>query len=152
MSSPRCFKINRNDNVATLLDDANTDAVSILGDGAQKQVKPVEPIHSGHKIALVDLAQGQPIVKFGVIIGRASRDIRAGQWVHLHNCASEFDERSQTLDLQTGDLVTIHGTGAYTASYSSVGFNGFPPLRVRCVHGGGDSPAGPEREQVTGRA
>jgi ornithine decarboxylase len=32
--------------------------------------------------------------------------------------------------LQIGDVVTIHGTGAYTASYSAVNFNGFQPLRA----------------------
>jgi ornithine decarboxylase len=34
------------------------------------------------------------------------------------------------LDLRIGDRVQILSTGAYTASYSSVGFNGFPPLRT----------------------
>jgi ornithine decarboxylase len=33
------------------------------------------------------------------------------------------------LDLAVGDRVEIMSAGAYTASYSSVGFNGFPPLR-----------------------
>ncbi|TPE47953.1 type III PLP-dependent enzyme [Amaricoccus solimangrovi] len=33
------------------------------------------------------------------------------------------------LDLTDGDKVRILCTGAYTTSYSSVGFNGFPPLR-----------------------
>ncbi|MET0426815.1 MAG: ornithine decarboxylase, partial [Actinoplanes sp.] len=37
------------------------------------------------------------------------------------------------LDLHSGDVVRIAGTGAYTATYSSVGFNGFPPLRTVCV-------------------
>ncbi|MEV4346858.1 type III PLP-dependent enzyme [Actinoplanes sp. NPDC049596] len=32
------------------------------------------------------------------------------------------------LALRSGDVVRILGTGAYTATYSSVGFNGFPPL------------------------
>jgi ornithine decarboxylase len=32
------------------------------------------------------------------------------------------------LDLRVGDHLEILGTGAYTSSYSSVGFNGFPPL------------------------
>lgn len=40
------------------------------------------------------------------------------------------------LGLRAGDVVRIHGTGAYTATYASVGFNGFAPLRV-------DSDAGP---------
>ena len=34
------------------------------------------------------------------------------------------------LDLAAGDVITILGTGAYTATYSSVGFNGIPPLRT----------------------
>lgn len=35
--------------------------------------------------------------------------------------------------LRAGDRVRILATGAYTASYASVGFNGLPPLPVRCV-------------------
>lgn len=31
-------------------------------------------------------------------------------------------------DLEAGDHVDIHATGAYTTTYASVGFNGFPPL------------------------
>jgi ornithine decarboxylase len=37
------------------------------------------------------------------------------------------------LDLQIGDKVRILSTGAYTATYSSVGFNGFAPLRTICI-------------------
>ena len=33
------------------------------------------------------------------------------------------------LDLREGDRVVLHATGAYTTAYSSVGFNGFAPLR-----------------------
>ena len=32
--------------------------------------------------------------------------------------------------LAIGDKVLIEGTGAYTTTYSSVGFNGFPPLKT----------------------
>ena len=34
------------------------------------------------------------------------------------------------IGLGCGDRVLVHDTGAYTATYSSVGFNGFPPLDV----------------------
>ncbi len=34
------------------------------------------------------------------------------------------------VSLEIGDKVLIEGTGAYTATYSSVGFNGFAPLRT----------------------
>ncbi len=37
------------------------------------------------------------------------------------------------LALAAGDRITIRNCGAYTSSYSSVGFNGFPPLDVVCI-------------------
>ncbi|MEU5696083.1 type III PLP-dependent enzyme [Actinosynnema sp. NPDC020468] len=37
------------------------------------------------------------------------------------------------LDLRAGDHVDLLGAGAYTSSYSSVAFNGFPPLATHCV-------------------
>lgn len=35
--------------------------------------------------------------------------------------------------LQVGDKLRLHATGAYTASYASVGFNGFAPLPTYCI-------------------
>ena len=32
------------------------------------------------------------------------------------------------LALKEGDRVRLHAAGAYTSCYSTVGFNGFPPL------------------------
>jgi ornithine decarboxylase len=37
------------------------------------------------------------------------------------------------VDLQVGDKIEIQSTGAYTSSYCSVNFNGFPPLKTYCV-------------------
>jgi len=37
------------------------------------------------------------------------------------------------LALDVGDTVDFLSAGAYTASYSSVGFNGFPPLPTYCI-------------------
>ncbi|HEY7090929.1 MAG TPA: UxaA family hydrolase [Tepidisphaeraceae bacterium] len=101
MASASCFKINSADNVATMLDDAGGGDVRIVGED-DKIVALLEPVKLGHKIAIRDIASGQRVTKFGVRIGHASRDIKAGQWVHLHNVTSDFDERSQTLDLHTG--------------------------------------------------
>jgi ornithine decarboxylase len=38
-------------------------------------------------------------------------------------------------DIQIGDRVQLLSTGAYTASYSAVGFNGIEPLRTYVVDG-----------------
>lgn len=43
-----------------------------------------------------------------------------------------YREIALPLDLRAGDVVTVHAAGAYTASYASVGFNGFGPLPVVC--------------------
>src|SRR5262245_57870596 len=91
------------DNVATALDNFPPGEVEILGESPrQKRVVAVENISRGHKIALEPLAAGDPVVKFGVIIGNATAAISAGAWVHTHNCASHFDARSSTLDRHTG--------------------------------------------------
>jgi len=37
------------------------------------------------------------------------------------------------LDLAIGDPLDFLSAGAYTASYASVEFNGFPPLRTYCI-------------------
>lgn len=37
------------------------------------------------------------------------------------------------LSLAPGDRLRLHATGAYTASYASVGFNGFAPLPTYCI-------------------
>ena len=35
--------------------------------------------------------------------------------------------------LRVGDKIEILSAGAYTASYASVGFNGFAPIRTYCI-------------------
>ena len=98
---PRCFQIQPRDNVATLIDDAPAGPVEIVG-AAGAPVTAGENIARGHKIALQDIAPGQAVTKFGVRIGHATRPIARGAWVHLHNLASDLDERSGTLDLHSG--------------------------------------------------
>lgn len=39
----------------------------------------------GHKLAARPIAAGEPVRKFGQIIGFASAPIEAGDWVHVHN-------------------------------------------------------------------
>ena len=42
------------------------------------------------------------LLKYGVVIGRATKDIPRGTWVHLHCMRSLVDERSSHLDTVTG--------------------------------------------------
>jgi altronate hydrolase len=49
-------------------------------------VTAAERVPRGHKMASAPIASGEPIRKFGQIIGFAARPIVPGQWVHEHNC------------------------------------------------------------------
>ncbi len=97
------FQIDGRDNVATALDAAAAgDRVTLTGEHALDSLAAATDIPVGHKIALRDIAAGEPIVKYGVVIGRATADIPAGSWVHLHVMKSVYDERSRHLDVRTG--------------------------------------------------
>ena len=97
-----CFRIGQADNVATMLAATEGGPVEVRNSTDIRTVTASEAIDLGHKIALADIAIGEPVVKFGVSIGQASQPIKAGAWVHLHNCTSGFDARSGTLDLHSG--------------------------------------------------
>ena len=96
------FQIDLRDNVATALEALGAGPVRLLGDAASAEIAAVGEVPVGHKIALRDIAAGEMIVKYGVVIGRATADIPAGSWVHLHVMCSNYDDRSSHLDVVTG--------------------------------------------------
>ena len=98
------YVIDRRDNVATALEALAPGRVRLRGDVAdgEGEAELMEAVPAGHKLALVDIPEGADIVKYGVRIGIATRDIRRGGWVHLHVMRSAYDERSSHLDVHTG--------------------------------------------------
>jgi hypothetical protein len=52
----------------------------------------------GHKVARQPIAVGEPILKYGVTIGLASRPIDRGEHVHVHNIVSNYT-RTHTIDV-----------------------------------------------------
>ncbi len=77
--------ISERDNVATALELLEQGrAVEANG----RTVVALEPIPAGHKIALVGIAAGEGVFKYGSPIGTATGDIPAGAHVHTHNVAS----------------------------------------------------------------
>ena len=84
-----------------MIDDTTEGAVELVG-AAHGEIHASENISRGHKIALRGIAANEAVMKFGVRIGHATQPIQRGAWVHLHNLASDLDERSGTLDLHSG--------------------------------------------------
>ena len=75
-------------------------SVAILAERAAAGADPLtsgHPLHvavsAGHKLARRAIAAGEPILKFGQIIGVASQPIAAGAHVHVHNCAFSDHDR-----------------------------------------------------------
>lgn len=81
----RAFTLNATDNVATLIDPASRGAaVSLVGQGTGS-IAATDDIAFGHKIATRAIRQGEHIIKYGKVIGEATKDIAAGSHVHIHN-------------------------------------------------------------------
>jgi ornithine decarboxylase len=65
--------------------------------------------------------------------GPSGPTVLAGPTCDSADILYERTEYQLPLDLKVGDKVEILSTGAYTSMYSSVGFNGFQPLRTYCI-------------------
>ena len=80
----RVIRIHPDDNVAVAIDR--------LAQGDQFSLDRVREarneIPAGHKIALTRIANGDPVIKYGFPIGRATTDIEPGEWIHSHNLAT----------------------------------------------------------------
>jgi galactarate dehydratase len=77
-AEPLFITMHPRDNVAILANDGGLPAGTRFPSG----LTLVEKVPQGHKVALVDLAAGDPVLRYNVVIGRAARAIPAGSWVH----------------------------------------------------------------------
>ncbi len=87
----RALVIHPDDNVGNLIGPGTkgqTVECTVEGGGQTRVVTLVDDIPANHKFAPVDIQAGEPIVKYGLTIGRASCDIKKGQHVHVQNIES----------------------------------------------------------------
>src|SRR5690349_11684039 len=87
----RAVLLRGEDNVAVAVRPIPKGAIVEVGGRA---VEAREPIGPGHKLALVDIGAGEPVRKYGQVIGFASRAIPAGSWVHVQNVEADRFERA----------------------------------------------------------
>ncbi len=78
--------LNAKDNVGVALVDLQSgDELDLRVDEQVVRVKLVEPIGYQHKFSVRQIGSGSRILKYGEVIGEATRDIKPGQHVHIHN-------------------------------------------------------------------
>ncbi|MBR6757163.1 MAG: altronate dehydratase [Bacteroidaceae bacterium] len=84
----RYIKINPSDNVVVAIDALNGgDTLDVEG----RSITLLQDVPAGHKVALLPLAQGENIIKYGSPIGHARRDIAEGEWVNETNIKTNLE-------------------------------------------------------------
>ena len=81
------------DNVGVALRDIEANASARAAEGAAVVAREAIPL--GHKIALVPIAAGDAILRFGVPVGLATAAICPGQLVHVHNVRSQYLDNAE---------------------------------------------------------
>jgi altronate hydrolase len=78
-AAPRVLVLSAADNVAVAVDPVD---IGVAAGG----VTALARVPRGHKMALRPIAKGEPVRKYGQIIGYAGEEIAPGAHVHTHNC------------------------------------------------------------------
>lgn len=74
--------VDSQDNVAVMLSAVDQGDTVTTGNDI---IVSKNAISIGHKICTKQIPEGTNVVKYGLPIGRAIRDISVGEWVHSHN-------------------------------------------------------------------
>jgi galactarate dehydratase len=75
--APRYLRLHESDNVAVVVSEGGAAAGAAFEDG----LRATEAIPQAHKIALLSIAEGAPVRRYGHVIGHARRPIAPGTWV-----------------------------------------------------------------------
>jgi galactarate dehydratase len=111
---PLCIQIHARDNVAIVANEGGLPAGAQFDSG----LTLVEAVPEAHKLALSDIAQGDPILRYGEVIGYARGPIPQGSWVHEERMTLPPPPPLEGLPLATAVPAPLPPLEGYT-------FNGF---------------------------
>ncbi|MDB6142609.1 MAG: garD, partial [Pseudomonas sp.] len=75
--SPRYIQLNELDNVVVVVNDQGVPAGTKFDNG----LVTLDNVPQSHKVNLVDIAEGAPVIRYGQTIGYALQAIPRGSWV-----------------------------------------------------------------------
>jgi len=75
---PLIIQMNPKDNVAIVANNGGLTTGTVLPTGLILR----DQVPQGHKVALTDIAADKPVLRYGIPIGYALKNISAGSWVH----------------------------------------------------------------------
>jgi len=106
----RYVRVHENDNVAIIVNAGGLPAGSRFPSG----LVLVEAVPEAHKVALVNLRLGDPVIRYGAIIGHAAREIQQGAWVPEEAITSPPPPSLDALPLATATPVALPPLEGYT--------------------------------------
>ncbi|MFL9901723.1 galactarate dehydratase [Paraburkholderia fungorum] len=77
---PLYIRVHPNDNVAIVVNDGGLGEGAVFPDGLALR----ERVPQGHKVALADLAEGDEVIRYNVVIGYALKALPKGSWINEH--------------------------------------------------------------------
>ncbi len=98
------------DNVAIVANDGGLPAGTTLPGGPTLRDK----VPQGHKVALVDLPAGAEVRRYDVTIGRTTRDLPAGSWVHERVLEMPQARALEGLPMATGQAAPMEPLAGFT--------------------------------------
>jgi altronate dehydratase small subunit len=87
----RALIVHPDDNVANLIGPGRKGDVvrcTVKGREGVETIELLDDLPSNHKLARRDIEAGEPIIKYGLNMGKASQAIERGRHVHAHNVES----------------------------------------------------------------
>jgi galactarate dehydratase len=109
-TTPLTIRMHAHDNVAIVANDGGLDAGAVLPGG----LTLVDRVPQGHKVALVDLAAGATVLRYGIAIGHTLKAVAAGSWVHERLLAMPDARSLQNLPIATVKPATQPPLEGYT--------------------------------------
>ena len=97
---PRIIRMHPNDNVAIIVNDFGLPAGTDLPAGPTLR----ERVPQGHKVALVDIAEGAPVYRYNVVIGYAGQALPAGSWVNEQRLVMPTPPACGSVKMQYGTI------------------------------------------------
>ncbi len=132
----KLIQVNERDNVAIVIDPEGVRSGEDLGQG----LTALEAIPQSHKATLHTVAEGEPVIRYGEVIGHARRNLAAGTWVREELLAMPPAPRLEDLPLATAvpqplpalEGVTFEGYPNIDGTYGTRNILGLATT-VQCV-------------------
>lgn len=78
----KIIKIHKDDNVAVAIEELKKGDKFIVNG---EEIEAAMSVPAGHKVALCDMEEKTPVIKYGCAIGYTISKIAKGEWIHTHN-------------------------------------------------------------------